>query len=408
MSHNSLIADVEDWLVGKALSDANIAMMFESLCERLHALGMPLERASLSWPTLHPLFHSEQVFWRHGQGTEFQQYIHASAGNEAWLKSPLYHVMINDLPHLRRQLVGTNAMLDFAVLEDFHEQGFTDYLVTATRFKIAEVKDFQGGRSGIIASWATKRRRGFSDADLDALKRIQKHLAVACRAAIQKRVMDNLASAYLGPTAGWQVLAGDIKRGDGAYIPAVVWFSDLRGSTRLSDSMDPDDYLALLNRYFECTAAPVIAHGGEILNFIGDGVLAIFPIDEEQGAAEAVRRANAAVGDALRLCEEAIAEGTPADAPLDFGIGLDIGRLKFGNIGVPERLAFSVIGRVVNGVQRIESATKEMGHPVLATQAVAEALPGTWAPAGKRCMADFEREVALYAYAPAEARSAAE
>ena len=408
MSHNSLISEVEDWLVGKALSDANIAVMFESLCERLHALGMPLERASLSWPTLHPLFRSEQVFWRYGQGTNFEQYIHGSTNNEVWLQSPLYHVMVNKLPHLRRQLVGDGAMLDFPVLEDFHAQGFTDYLVTATIFKIAEVADFQGGRSGIIASWATKRRRGFSEADLDAFRRIQKLLAVACRAAIQKRVMDNLANAYLGPTAGWQVLAGDIKRGDGAYIPAVVWFSDLRGSTRLSDAMDPDDYLALLNRYFECTAAPVIEHGGEILNFIGDGVLAIFPIDEAEGAVEAVRRANAAVSDALRLRDEAIADGTPADAPLDFGIGLDIGRLKFGNIGVPERLAFSVIGRVVNGVQRIESATKDMGCPVLATEAVAEALPGTWVPAGPRCLADFERKVELFAYAPAEARSAAE
>jgi len=395
MSHNSLIADIEDWLVGKALSDANIAMMFESLCERLHALGMPLMRASLSWPTLHPLFRSEQVFWRHGEGSEFQQYIHETAQNQAWLTSPLYYVMINSLPHLRRQLVGDDAMLDFPVLEDFRDQGFTDYLVTATGFRIAEVGDFEGGKSGIIASWATKRRRGFSDADLDALRRIQKLLAVACRAAIQKRVMENLANAYLGPTAGWQVLAGDIRRGDGAHIPAVVWFSDLRGSTRLSDEMAADDYLALLNRYFECTAAPVIEQGGEILNFIGDGVLAIFPVGGED-AGDAVRRAVTAARAALERCAAAKREGTPAGAPLDFGIGLDIGKLMFGNIGVPSRLAFSGIGRVVNGVQRIEKATKEMGRPVLATAAVAEMLPEAWERAGRQCMADFGLELELF------------
>src|SRR5690606_20733045 len=163
--------------------------------------------------------------------------------------------------------------------------------------------------------------------------------AVACRAAVQKRVMANLANAYLGRTAGWRVLAGNIRRGDGERIPAVVWFSDLRGSTRLSDSMDPDSYLALLNRYFECTAAAVIEHGGEILNFIGDGVLAIFPVDGDCGSAAA--RAEAAVREARRRQAEAVAEGTPGGAPLSFGIGLAVGEVMFGNIGVPSRLAFS-------------------------------------------------------------------
>jgi adenylate cyclase len=246
--------------------------------------------------------------------------------------------------------------------------------------------------------------------DLDALSRIQTVFAVAARAAIQKRVMANLATAYLGPTAGRRVLSGDIRRGDGERISAVVWFSDMRGSTRLSDEMDPDDYLALLNKYFECTAAPVIAHGGEILNFIGDGVLGVFPIEGADGAAEAVRRATAAVDDALRLRVEAIEAGIPADAPLEFGIGLDIGELMFGNIGVPDRLAFSGIGRVVNGTQRIEAATKDMGFPVLATAAVAEAAPGVWITAGKRCLADFQRELELYTYRPVgvQEQSAAE
>jgi adenylate cyclase len=261
-----------------------------------------------------------------------------------------------------------------------------------------------------MASWATTRKDGFTDMDLEALSRIQTVFAVACRAAIQKRVMANLTSAYLGPTAGGRVLSGDIKRGDGERISAVVWFSDLRGSTRLSDEMAPDDYLALLNKYFECTATPVIEHGGEILNFIGDGVLGVFPIEGSDGVADATRRATAAVDDALRLCAEAISAGTPADAPLEFGIGLDIGDLMFGNIGVANRLAFSGIGRVVNGTQRIEAATKDMGYPVLATAAIAQAAPEHWIKAGKRCLADFQRELELFTYRRAEAQdqSAAE
>ena len=109
MSHATFTADIQDWLIRSALGDPDIASMFETLCERLHGLGIPLDRASMSWPTLHPLFRSEQVFWRRGTGTEFQQYIHASAGNEAWLKSPLYHIVAHAVPNLRRHLTGPGA-----------------------------------------------------------------------------------------------------------------------------------------------------------------------------------------------------------------------------------------------------------------------------------------------------------
>jgi adenylate cyclase len=205
------------------------------------------------------------------------------------------------------------------------------------------------------------------------------------------------------------VLSGDIRRGDGEMIPAVVWFSDLRGSTRLSDGMLPDDYLALLNCYYECTAAPVVAEGGEILNFIGDGVLGIFPIAEaEGGLAGAARRATQAAEAALARAAAMRAEGTPAGAPLDFGIGLVAGELMFGNIGVPARLAFSGIGRVVNESQRIETATKAMGRQVLATEPVAAALPDAWIPAGRRRIDDLAREVELYTLKSAAAAQAAE
>ncbi|MEM7423233.1 MAG: adenylate/guanylate cyclase domain-containing protein, partial [Pseudomonadota bacterium] len=287
------------------------------------------------------------------------------------------------------------ALLDFEVFESFREQGYTDYVLTRTEFRIAEVKDFVGRKTGMMASWMTRRDGGFSDDDLDALKRIQRHLAVACHSAIQKRVMANLANAYLGPTAGWRVLAGDIKRGDGERIPAVVWYSDLRGSTRLSDTMDPDSYLALLNRYFECTADAVIDNGGEILNFIGDGVLAIFPI-ASACPRDASARAEAAVHEALSRMKQAEIDGTPGNAPLEFGIGLAIGEVMFGNIGVASRLAFSGIGKVVNTVQRIESATKVLDVPVLALPEFAEAAPGDWVLQGDFEIEDFDKRLPVY------------
>ncbi|HSF93888.1 MAG TPA: adenylate/guanylate cyclase domain-containing protein [Thermohalobaculum sp.] len=406
MSHNALIAEIETWLIGEALGDPDIVSLFDALCRRLHGVGVPVERAALTWPTLHPLFSAEQVFWWLDRGAKLEQYYHSQAGSEAFRASPFQFVLTHGLPRLRRRLTGPGALTDFEVLEDFAAQGYTDYLMTVARFRIAEFAEEEERATGIMASWATKRDGGFTDADLDALSRIQTVFAVACRAAISKRVMTNLANAYLGPTAGWRVLSGDIRRGDGDMIPAVVWFSDLRGSTRLSDQMAAGDYLALLNRYFECTAAPVIEHGGEILNFIGDGVLGIFPVDANGGAAGAARQAAAAARASLSLCAEAVAAGTPAGAPLEFGIGLDMGELMFGNIGVPHRLAFSGIGRVVNGVQRIEKATKAMGQRVLATAAVAEAAPDSWVRAGSHCIDDFQHKVELYGLKAAEAKAA--
>lgn len=395
MSHATLTAAIEDWLIGKALADPDIKDLFEKVCERLRAIGIPLDRAAVSWPTLHPLFRSEQVVWYPGDGAVLEQYAHDNETSEMWLRSPFHHVHSKDLSHMRRRLTGPGANLDFEVLETFRDKGFTDYLVTATGFRIANTQHFDGGGTGIMASWQSSRENGFTDDDIEALQRVQKVFAVACRASIQRRVMFNLADAYLGPTAGKEVLSGDIRRGDGERLRAVVWYSDLRSSTRLSDTMDPDSYLQLLNCYFECTAHPVIQNGGEILNFIGDAVLAIFPIvgDCPKRAAE---RAEKAVNEALHLQSEAEATGTPGNAPLRFGIGLAVGDVMFGNIGVPERLAFSGIGKVVNTVTRIEAATKHLGPRVLALKSFTEAAPSDWVSVGDIEISDFDRNIEVF------------
>lgn len=396
MSHATLIAEIEDWLLRKALADPDIRTLFERLCHKLRGIGIPLERGALSWPTLHPLFHAEQAFWFPDKGAKLEQYYHSSSGNQHWLKSPFYAMLTHGLDTMRRRLDGAEAVLDFEVLHSFRTQGYTDYFLTSTPFRIAETSGFSGGRTGIMSSWMTRRDSGFTDDDLAALKRVQTMFAIACRASIQQRVMRNIAEAYLGATAGHKVLGGDIRRGDGERIPAVVWYSDLRSSTRLSDTMGADSYLQLLNAYFECTAQSVIDHGGEILNFVGDGVLAIFPIDGECPK-YAASNAEAAVRAARQRRNEALRTGTPDGAPLDFGIGLAIGEVMFGNIGVPQRLAFSGIGKVVNTVARVESATKSLDMPVLALESFAKAARGEWHRIADITIPDFDRDVALFA-----------
>ncbi|MEM6942752.1 MAG: adenylate/guanylate cyclase domain-containing protein [Pseudomonadota bacterium] len=396
MSHEPLTAEIEDWLLQSALEDPEIAPLFETLCVRLRALGLPLDRVMLSWVILHPLFGTEELVWRPDEPLELEQRPHAALGNAVWWASPLAHVHVKRLDTFRRRLTGPDALLDFLVLEHFRDSGFTDYLITAASFSIGALSDFLGGTTGMMASWSTKRETGFSVADLTALERIRKPLAVAVHAALQRRVLDNVATTFLGATAGARLLKGEIKLGDGETIPAVLWFSDLRGSTRLSDAMDPSDYLALLNIYYACTAAPVIEAGGEILTFIGDGVLAGFRVGEGDVKA-AVARAETAMVEARTRREAALAEGTPADAPLEFGIGLALGEVMMGNIGVPSRLAFSGIGTAVNRAQRIEASTKRLGRPVLAERAVVELSERQWTASETLTLDGLAAPVELFA-----------
>ncbi len=399
MPHEVLIEEIESWLIDEALGDPDIVELFDALCIRLHAAGVPLERAAMSWPTLHPLFQAEQIYWRRGEDAKLSQMRHDAGTPEAFEKSPFAHVLRNSLTRLRRRLTGPERLIDFPVLEELEAQGFTDYLMTATSFQIAEVRNYRGGKSGILASWSTRRDGGYTTADLKALTRIQRVFAVACHSSIQKRVMANLVNAYLGQTAGWRVLSGDIRRGDGERIQAVVWYSDLRDSTRLSNAMAPEAYLDLLRCYYDCTAQAVIEEGGEILEFIGDAVLAIFPIKGETGRPEAVRAATRAMERAL----DAKAEKAPQISTLHgvdgirFSISMAVGEVMFGNIGVPERLTFSAIGPVVNAVARIDDLTKDVGRSVLATEDVAKIEPERWKTVGRHALSGFDEPIELFA-----------
>ena len=374
-----LIDRVADWLMSSALGRSAVDSIFEGCCQRLHAAGVPLVRALTAFRTLHPLFASMNLVWRLNQGVDRNPILHERAfSTEEWRASPMRHLLQHRMPILRRRLTGPHAIVDFPMLEELRDSGITDYLCYLTPFS-AEAEPGPNAR-GIMGSWATDRASGFSEEDLRVFERIQRRFAVACKVQIQERITRNVLETYLGPDAGARVLEGQIRRGDGERIHAVIWYSDMRDSTRLADRLDPRTFIELLNRYFECTAGAVIAGGGEVLRFVGDAVLAIFPIreggDDGRGAAE---RALAAARDAehrLSRTNERLAEtGT---APIGFGLGLHVGDVMYGNIGVPERLEFSVIGPAANEVARIENLTKELGRRVLLSAAFAEA-------AGARC-----------------------
>ena len=225
------------------------------------------------------------------------------------------------------------------------------------------------------SSFVTRRPGGFSDGEVDALRRIMPAFSRVAEIYSWRRIAHNILDAYLGEQTGEKVLAGHIRRGDGEDIHAVIWFCDLRDSTPLADSMSRGEFLRLLNEFFECVLGPVLEHKGEVLRFIGDAALAIFPVaqGEIRDPSEACRRA-------LQAAEEAIARMATANAkrerPLRFGIGLHLGDVLYGNIGTPTRIEFTVVGAAANEAARIEGLCKTLEVPLLLSEPVARHVSG--------------------------------
>ncbi|MEZ5870321.1 MAG: adenylate/guanylate cyclase domain-containing protein [Nitratireductor sp.] len=401
MSHQALTRPIREWLVDQALDNPDIVKMFETMCQRLAAVGVPITRARLIWQTLHPLFRAETVIWDKGKEAVLEQFLHQDDSTSAWENSPLRYVLHNDVQVLRRELQGPNETIDFPILHELKAQGFTDYLVLATRIDHAITTGDPNltGARGIIVTWASDRPNGFSNDDLDSLQQIQRIFALACKTVIQSRISANIATTYLGRRAGSSVLKGQIRRGDGMHTPAVVWFSDLRNSTAYAESMPAETYFSMLNAYFETTAGALVNHGGEVLDFIGDAVLGIFPFDDESGLDDAAFRANAALDEALFLSREKNVERANAgQEQFKFGVGLNVGDVKFGNIGIPQRLSFSVIGHTVNEVARIESMTKLLQQPVLAGGGLARLDQKRWRSIGEHKLEGVLDPVELFAF----------
>jgi len=377
---NLLIDNVTDWLMGEALGEPTIEHLVEGTAARVDAAGIPIQRFHISFNLLHPLYSGISLTWRRGETLEVTQLERTmESDNPAWMKSPLNHMIQRRITSLRRRLVGPEAMFDFPILEELRAAGATDYFAFLIPFGTDE-------KDGLVGSWVTDRKRGFFDSDLRALHRIQRRLAVACRMTMRRQVAENVVDTYLGRGAGERVLAGQIRRGDGETIPAVIWYSDLRGSTAMAEKLSREAYTEVLNCYFECVGGAILDAGGEILDFIGDAVLAIFPIDGlDTRRSDACARALAAAHDAqVRLDRTNATRATRAMPQLSYGLALHVGDMMFGNIGTPQRLSFSVIGPSVNQVSRLEALTKEVGRPIVASRAFVDSCPGGgWDSMGK-------------------------
>jgi adenylate cyclase len=274
--------------------------------------------------------------------------------------------------------------MDYPVLQDLRDEGVTDYLISPLRFTFGEIH---------FASWATRQAGGFTDAQIATIETVVAPLARVAEIRAAYRVASNLLATYVGAKAGARVLAGQIRRGSTEQIHAAIWLSDMRGFTELADRLAPQDLVDLLNRYFDCQVPAILDRGGEVLKFMGDGLLAIFPfgggVEPATVCAGALAAAFEARAKVAGLCSE-------RDEHLRFGLALHVGDVLYGNIGSGNRLDFTCIGPAVNLAARLEKLAGRLGRTILTSDEFANHCKNTLRPIGKFAIAGFAGKQTAY------------
>jgi adenylate cyclase len=384
----SCVHGVAAWLLreGRDLPDSKAVI--GEFCRRLVAEDFPLARLSVGTRTLHPQVLAIGFVWRRGDAepTESQR-EHGILESPMYLKSPM-KALHDGAPEVRRRLEGPEAVFDYPILVELREEGMTDYL--ALPMRLSE------GRWSTVTI-ATDRAGGFTDRQLASFADLIPVLALVLEVKETQRITATLVETYLGRDAGRRVLSGLVKRGDGVTIAAALWYCDLRGFTRMSNQLSRDTVISLLNDYFECMAGPVHARGGDVLKFIGDGLLAIFPIrddlDRDRACTTALEAAREALDGLGRLNGRRREAGEP---PLEIGLALHTGAVMYGNIGAPQRLDFTVIGPAVNLVSRIEGLCPVLGYPLLASKRFASPCGSEMVSVGRHRLRGIEEEQELF------------
>ncbi|HUI13871.1 MAG TPA: adenylate/guanylate cyclase domain-containing protein [Xanthobacteraceae bacterium] len=379
MNH-ALVNALPEWLTQAGLAGTSEPDIVSGFCERCVAAGLPLGRAQVFIDTLHPVHEGRLFRWGHDPSeAPLMDYGRTSpdplapsgsypldpVAAERWRLSPFYKMLqIGELMLRRRVSAATTA--EFVVLPELLAAGMTDYVAMITRFAADGVI---GEMDGVYSSWATRAPEGFTEAHLAALEGIVPYLALAIKSVSLARMTETLMETYLGRDAGRRVLSGKIVRGNAERIDAVVWFSDLRGFTRITDTT-PEQVIPLLNDYFDVIVSAIKKHGGDVLKLIGDGTLAIFAAADRAAACDmALTAAIAARQDIADLKKLRAQAGKPVT---DMYLGLHAGEVFFGNVGSRERLDFTVIGPAVNEASRIAAMCRSLDQPVLMSAAFAE------------------------------------
>jgi adenylate cyclase len=355
-------AQLAEWLVRDAGRYGDGRELVAAAAERLIAAGVPLMRLAIHVRTLHPEIQSYLLLWEREAGASLTPRYHGVELEPDFTNSPVYWIH-GGAERFRRRLEDPEVAVDFAVLRELKAAGATDYVAVGLSFT-------DGSNNAL--TWATDRPGGFSDADLALLEALRPYFALTAEVRSIRRTTERLLEVYLGPDAGRRVLRGEVRRGVGETIAAAVFFADMRDFTLQAAALPGDAVIALLDDYFECVIPPVEAEGGQVLKLIGDGLLAIVPL--QGGVRAACRAAFAAAVTALgNLAELNRRRAAQAQPPVRVGITLHLGAVIYGNIGSAHRLDFTVIGQAVNLVSRLQPLCRRLHRSVLFSAEFAEA-----------------------------------
>jgi adenylate cyclase len=353
---------VLDWLINGTRGERFLDHVFRDCCVKLRAEGIPIARATMHLRIQHPQWFGSRVLWRPDlEAAELHPVEFGITDTERYRNSPV-GALRTGLAEVRKRLEEAPDDQDFPLYQELRREGLTDYVAWPLEFTL-------GMQHSI--TFATDRPGGFTDDELSLLGDLLPALALVTEVRLKNRFARRLLETYVGPHASEQILGGHITRGSGVTITAVVMICDLRGFTIISELWPRDDVISMLNDYFEVVSAPLEQNGGEILKFMGDGMLAIFPLNRPTACSDALTAVLSVRGGMAALNKGRV--GAKLE-PLGYGIGVNVGDVMYGNIGTPARLDFTVIGPAVNTAARLEGLTKGLNRTALFSGAFAERL----------------------------------
>jgi adenylate cyclase len=386
LMNKSELQKIIDWLIDGARSATVPTRMMLETCERLVAAGLPLSRVSVFVRMLHPDIFGRSFVWRPGAEVVVNAADFDVQDSPEFKRSPLA-ILYETEREVRFKLDDPESRR-FPFFDDMRAEGVTDYVALPLLFTDG---------SAHATSWTTKQAGGFTDEQVTALRSIIAPLSRLVEVVGLRRVATTLLDTYVGNRAGEKILGGQIRRGHAESMNAAIWLSDLRGFTALSDRLPPETVVDILNNYFDHQVAAIKAHGGEVLKFMGDGLLAVFPIDEYVGDSPQVcARVLQAARDTRASVEAMQYKVGDAVERFRFGVALHVGQILYGNIGGGSRLDFTCIGPAINLAARLEKLTGKMGRTIVASEGFAGICSGGWQDLGEFPIAGFSKAQRVY------------
>jgi adenylate cyclase len=375
-------AELLRWLTEEGRFAPDTGRLLESLCDKLAALGIPIARATAHVRTLHPEYRGASRIWRRGESIEIRTTRHGIEFTSDYQNSPIQHVI--ETGQWLDTMLSETTDRRFPILATLRAQGITHYVMAPLVFS---------NRIVDAMSWATDAPGGFAEADIELFRDLVTTFVSVLEATAGRRIYGELLATYVGRDPGAQIMAGDVKRGEVHHLKAAMLFADLRGFSRLTDELPEEQIVELLNAFFDLVVPGVVAGGGDVLKYIGDAVIAVFPVVGNDSATPACELALAAAQTALAALQSAPPE---IRRYISIDIALHYGVAAYGNIGSGNRLDFSVVGRDVNILSRLELLCKDVGRPLLMTDAFASEIAEPVLEIGHFELRGFRQHQAVY------------